>query len=112
MQDLTNQKCVPCEEGGKPLTMDEVKEYMKLTRDWFYIEKEVATIQRNFIFKDFTEAFDFVKKVARLAETEDHHPDIFIHNYKKVDITLSTHAVKGLSVNDMVMAAKINQLRD
>lgn len=106
-QDLTKQKCVPCEEGGKSLPMDEVKEYLRQTRDWFLIDQ---TIKRSFTFSNFKEAMEFVNKVAKLAESEDHHPDIFIHNYKKVDITLSTHAVKGLSVNDFVMAAKINQI--
>jgi 4a-hydroxytetrahydrobiopterin dehydratase len=111
MDDLTKKKCIPCEEGGKPLSMNEIKDYMKQTRDWFYLEKDkIATIQRNFTFKDFKQALEFVNKVGRLAEFEDHHPDIFIHNYKKVDITLTTHAVNGLSVNDFVMAAKINQI--
>ena len=70
----------------------------------------IDTEKVKFVFRDFKEALSFVNKVGRLAETEDHHPDIFLHNYKKVDITLSTHAIGGLSVNDFIMAAKINQL--
>lgn len=115
MKDLTKQKCVPCEGGTKPFTKKEVEEYLQITRDWGLLASqgvalEPMKIQRKFVFKDFEEALKFVNKVGRLAESEDHHPDIFIHNYKKVDITLSTHAIGGLSVNDFIMAAKINQL--
>ena len=93
----------------------EAMDYLKMTREWELVASrgiplEPMSIQRKFIFKDFAEALNFVNKVGRLANAEDHHPDIFIHNYKKVDITLSTHAIGGLSVNDMIMAAKINQL--
>ena len=115
MPDLTKQHCVPCEGGTKPFTKKEAEEYLKMTKDWQLLGKpgeawERAAIQRKFVFKDFREALEFVNKVGRLANAEDHHPDIFIHNYKKVDITLSTHSIGGLSVNDFVMAAKINQL--
>jgi 4a-hydroxytetrahydrobiopterin dehydratase len=110
MQDLTKKHCVPCEGGTKPLTKAETNEYLKITRDWDLLEEDLMKIQRKFVFKDFAEALKFVNKIGRLAEAEDHHPDIFIHNYKKVDITLSTHSIGGLSVNDFIMAAKINQL--
>lgn len=107
--DLTKQKCIPCEGGTKPLSKKQTEEYLKMTRDWEFVPGKPSKIQRKFVFKDFTEALEFVNKVGRLANAEDHHPDIFIHNYKKVDITLSTHAIEGLSVNDFIMAAKINQ---
>ena|SRR3990167_9001897 len=113
--DLTKQKCVPCEGGTKPMSEKEAMDYLKMTREWELVASrgiplEPMSIQRKFIFKDFAEALNFVNKVGRLANAEDHHPDIFIHNYKKVDITLSTHAIGGLSVNEMITAAKINQL--
>ena len=113
--DLTKQKCVPCEGGTKPMTKKEAMDYLKMTRDWQLLASqgvplEPMSIQRKFVFKDFTEALDFTNKVGRLANQEDHHPDIFIHNYKKVDLTLSTHAIRGLSTNDFILAAKINQL--
>ena len=115
MKDLTKQKCLPCEGGTKPFSKKEAVDYLKITRGWELLASqgvplEAMSIQRKFVFRDFKEALSFVNKVGRLAETEDHHPDIFLHNYKKVDITLSTHAIGGLSVNDFIMAAKINQL--
>lgn len=115
--DLTKQKCVPCEGGTKPMTKKEAEDYLKMTRGWELLATKGSalkvqpfSIQRKFILKDFTEALEFTNKVGELANQEDHHPDIFIHNYKRVDITLSTHAIGGLSTNDFVMAAKINQL--
>ena len=112
--DLTKKHCVPCEGGTKPFTKKQAQEYLKMTKDWELLEDlsdgGPMKIQRKFAFNNFQEAIDFVNKVGKLAESEDHHPDIFIHNYKKVDITLTTHAIKGLSENDFIMAAKINLL--
>lgn len=110
MKDLTKQICVPCEGGTKPFTKKQATDHLKMTRDWELVPGKVPNIQRKFVFSDFTEALNFVNKVGKLANQEDHHPDIFIHNYKKVDITLSTHAIGGLSTNDFIMASKINLL--
>lgn len=125
MQNLTKLKCVPCEGGVKPFTKKKAQEYLKMTREWELLASprpldmnvasqgvplEPMRIQRKFVFKDFAEALKFVNKVGHLVESENHHPDIYIHNYKKVDITLSTHAIGGLSTNDFIMAAKINQV--
>jgi len=68
-------------------------------------------IRKNFVFKDFKEALSFVNKIGALAEEENHHPDILIHSYKKVSITTYTHAVSGLTENDLILAAKIDTLR-
>ncbi len=115
MQDLTKLRCVPCEGSTKPFTLTKAKQYLKATRNWQLLASqgdalEPMKIQRKFVFKNFKEALEFVNKVGRLAESEDHHPDIFIHNYRRVTISLTTHAIKGLSENDFIMAAKINQL--
>ncbi len=115
MQDLTKLHCVPCEGSTKPFTLTKAKQYLKATSDWQLLTSqgqalEPMKIQRKFVFKDFNEALEFVNKVGRLAESENHHPDIFIHNYRRVTLTLTTHSIKGLSENDYIMAAKINQL--
>jgi len=68
-------------------------------------------IEREFKFKDFRQAMDFVNKVAGTAEEQSHHPDIFI-SYNKVWLTLSTHKVGGLSQNDFILAAKIDRAVD
>lgn len=106
MNDLTKKHCVPCENGEGKLNISQIKNYLPLVENWFLVGD---TIKRDFNFKDFKEAMDFVNKVAGIAESEGHHPDIYIF-YNKVNLTLYTHAVKGLSENDFILAAKINQL--
>ena len=110
MDDLTEKKCVPCEGGVPPLNSEQVAEYRKQTPDWDVLEDE-KSISREFLFGNFKEALVFVNKVGELAEAEGHHPDIAIHDYKYVSITLSTHAIGGLSENDFILAAKIDRVR-
>lgn len=106
--DLLHKKCVPCEGGTEPLKGDKLSFYTLVVPDWAVIEEKA--IQKKFSFKNFKEALAFVTKVGELAESEGHHPDINLHNWNKVTITLSTHAIKGLSENDFIMAVKVDQL--
>jgi 4a-hydroxytetrahydrobiopterin dehydratase len=69
--------------------------------------KDGAAIQRSFKFKNFSEAWGFMARVALLAESQDHHPEWF-NVYNKVDITLSTHDCGGLSARDVKLAKSIN----
>lgn len=106
MNDLTKKHCVPCENGAGKLHINTIKDYMLLIPGWFLIGDE---IKKDFKFKSFKESVDFVNKLAGIAESEGHHPDIYIF-YDKVSLTLYTHAAKGLTENDFIMAAKINTL--
>jgi len=83
--------------------------YLPEVAGWSLVEPGTA-IARTFVFQDFKNAIHFVQALAELAETEGHHPDIAIH-YRRVLLTLTTHAIHGLSENDFILAAKINQLR-
>lgn len=103
--NLSNKTCIMCEGGTPPLTSEVARKYLTETPDW---SMEDDKIVRDFKFKNFKEALAFVNKVAELAEHEGHHPDILIHGWNKVKIELTTHAIKGLSENDFIMAAKIN----
>ncbi|MES2470932.1 MAG: 4a-hydroxytetrahydrobiopterin dehydratase [Patescibacteria group bacterium] len=105
--DLTNKKCVPCENGGEPFDAETIHTYLADTPGWHVIDGK--KIVREFEFKDFVRAISFVNKVADIAETEGHHPDIHI-NYNKVKLELWTHAVGGLMENDFIVAAKINKM--
>jgi 4a-hydroxytetrahydrobiopterin dehydratase len=109
MSDLVHKHCVPCEGGVEPLTRAEFAIYLEDLKDWQVINGE-KKIQREFTFKNFKAVIEFVNKVAEVAESEGHHPDLNIHDFKKLTITLWTHAIGGLSINDFVMAAKIDQL--
>ena len=92
----------------KPLTKTQFEKHLPQVPDWTVIENK--KIQKEFKFKNFKEALSFVNKVGELAEKERHHPDLYLHNWNKLMITLSTHALKGLSDNDFIMAAKINKI--
>lgn len=116
MNDLTQKHCVPCEGGMSPLTDEKEEEMLKLIQHdpsassgWILLRDGTHKITRQFKFKNFKEAIAFVNKVADLAESEGHHPDIKIV-YNKVSLDLFTHAVDGLSENDFIMAAKLNKL--
>ena len=104
--DLTKKHCVPCEGGLPPLDRAQVARYAPQTPDWKAADDNLS-ISREFKFKDFAEAMAFVNKVAALANGEGHHPDIYIF-YNLVKLTLTTHAMKGLSENDFILAAKID----
>ena len=106
--ELKNKKCVPCEGGVPPLTPGEIEKYQKeLKTSWEVVENK--KIKKEFVFKNFKQAMAFVNEVADLAEFEGHHPDIYIF-WNKVTLELSTHAIKGLSENDFIMAAKIDSV--
>ena len=108
--NLINQKCVPCEGGQEPLTKKEAESLLSLyVKDW-ELKEDAKKLFKSFQFKDFKEALVFVNKVGELAEQEGHHPDIHLINYKNVEIDLFTHAIDGLSQNDFIVAAKVNNL--
>lgn len=104
--DLTAKKCVPCDSGVAPLSQEEAEPLAAQVPDW---ELGVASIERSFKFKDFREAMVFINQVADMAEAESHHPDIYMH-YNKVRLVLKTNKVGGLTENDFILAAKIDQL--
>ena len=108
--DLTKKKCVPCEGGIPPMKPQEALELQQQLKGWSLMTiNGIHNLQKRFKFKDFVEAIKFVNNVAILAEQEGHHPGITI-NWNKVTLLLSTHAIKGLSENDFIMAAKIDKL--
>ncbi|MFC1561471.1 4a-hydroxytetrahydrobiopterin dehydratase [candidate division KSB1 bacterium] len=106
---LTEKSCLPCRGGVPRLEGERLKEFMGQVEGW---ELESDTnIKKKYTFRDFKEALDFVNEVGRLAESEGHHPDIFVH-YKEVTIDLWTHKIGGLFDNDFIMAAKIDAIGD
>lgn len=108
MSDLLSKKC-QSREGVSSLTPEQVATYISETPEWF-ADESVSTIARTFHFNDFQDAVLFVNKVAGLSEQERHHPNIFIHGYNKVTISLTTHSAGGLTENDFILAAKIDFL--
>ena len=111
MSDLSKKKCVACDGNIPPFDKSEIHKYLKKVDDWevkkgeeknFYLIKE-------FKFKNFEESQKFVNEVGKVSEEEGHHPDIiFGWGYAKINIT--THAIEGLSENDFILAAKIDNI--
>jgi 4a-hydroxytetrahydrobiopterin dehydratase len=92
-----------------PLTPAEVAELSKQVPDW-RVNADGKSIRREWRVKDFMTAIDFFNRIAAVAEAEDHHPDLHLSGYRNVAIEISTHAIGGLSENDFILAAKIDQL--
>lgn len=107
--DLKNKTCVPCEEGAPTVTPEEFTNYSKEVPKWEAYDDKTK-IKREIVFENFAAAIDFINKVAQLAESEGHHPNIYLYDYKKVRIELWTHKIGGLHRNDFVLAAKIDNL--
>lgn len=105
---LLDKKCVPCEGGTMPLTIQEAETLMKDLNHWT-LASDAKKIEKEFKFKNFAEALAFANKVGAIAEAEGHHPEIEI-GWGKAEIELTTHAIGGLSVNDFILAAKIDKI--
>ena len=111
MEDLFKKKCVPCEGGAIPFDISDIHKYQKKVDGWEVIKnpKEIYFLEKKFKFKNFIESQKFVNEVGKIAELEGHHPDIFFGwGYARISIT--THAIEGLSENDFILAAKIDYL--
>jgi 4a-hydroxytetrahydrobiopterin dehydratase len=108
MSDLAEKTCVPCHGGVPALKGDALVALQKQLEGWRVVEEH--HLVKTWKFPDFRTALAFVNKVGELAEEQGHHPDIFLA-WGKVEITLWTHAVNGLTESDFIMAAKIDRLR-
>ncbi len=108
-EDLTQKRCVPCEGGLAAFSKTQAQEYLKSLAGWV-LRDDAKVIQKEFVMKNFTEAVAFIQRMAEVAEREGHHPDIHLTGYRKLVVELSTHAIKGLSENDFILAAKIEHL--
>src|SRR5207248_9769173 len=108
-EQLTRKTCVPCEGGVPRLTLDEARLFLKNVPGW-QLTPDGERIRREWRVKNFMAAIDFFNKVATLAEAEGHHPDLHLVGYRNIAIELWTHAIGGLSENDFILAAKIDQI--
>ena len=107
--ELTRKRCRPCEGGIPALSRPQAEAIVRNLEGWA-LDPDARRITRSWTVKDFMAGIDFFNKVAAIAEQEDHHPDLHLEGYRHVTITLSTHAVKGLTENDFILAAKINEI--
>ena len=111
MTDLAEKKCIPCEGGIPNFDITEIHKYLKMVDGWKVEadENKIYFLLKEFKFKNFKESQKFVNNVGEVSEDEGHHPDIFF-GWGFADIKITTHAIEGLSENDFILAAKIDQL--
>ena len=109
--DLTKKKCIPCEGGVLPFDISEIHKYQKKIDGWdiFQNNNEIFFLKKKFVFKNFLDSLNFINKVGQISESEGHHPDI-LFGWGYAEIKITTHAIQGLSENDFILAAKIDQL--
>ena len=109
MKDLLKKNCVPCEDKNlKPMGREDAQDYADELPGWV-LSEDAKKISKEYKFRDFIGAINFVERVADVAEMEGHHPDIHIH-YNKVLLELWTHNIGGLSENDFIVAAKVDAM--
>jgi len=111
MSNLLKKKCVPCEGGVTPFDISEIHKYQKKVDGWDIIKdkKKIFFLYKKFNFKNFTESQKFINKVGIISEEEGHHPDI-LFGWGYAEIKITTHAIEGISENDFILAAKIDQI--
>ncbi|MBL4883941.1 MAG: 4a-hydroxytetrahydrobiopterin dehydratase [Planctomycetaceae bacterium] len=107
--ELTQKNCVPCEGGVEKYSPDQAALQIQEHPGW-EVTHQHERIRKTWVVKNFMSAIKFFNAVAEIAEAEGHHPDLHLCGYRNVEIEIWTHAIGGLSENDFILAAKIDQL--
>lgn len=108
-EELVQKRCLPCEGGVRPFREVEARKYLSALSGW-ELNEDGLVIRKLYKFKSFKEVIVFFNRIAAIAEEENHHPDLKI-GYSRVGVELSTHAIKGLSENDFILAAKFDSVK-
>lgn len=107
--DLVAKRCVPCEGGVPRYSATEAEAQVASLHGW-RLTHDATRIRRDWTLPDFRSAIKLINNVAALAERERHHPDLHLEGYRRVWIEIFTHAIGGLSENDFILAAKIDEI--
>jgi 4a-hydroxytetrahydrobiopterin dehydratase len=107
---LSHGKCVPCEGGTAPLTQAEEDMYHDASPLWIIERSGVHQLVREVECKNFVTALQLINEIGKIAESQGHHPNLYLHDYKKLRIELSTLAIGGLSMNDFILAVQIDEV--
>jgi len=107
--ELAGKKCLPCEGGVQACSLAAAELQLAQLTGW-RLTREGQRIRKDWKVKNFLAGLDFFNRCAALAESDGHHPDLHLEGYRHVWIELWTHAIGGLSENDFILAAKIDQL--
>lgn len=118
MSELSQKRCLPCEGGVAPMTKEQIQKSLKEVSQWQLgsqiIKKEAGEIAADYIYRDYHfnnyyKTMAFVNAIAWMAHQQDHHPDLLV-GYNHCTVQYSTHAIQGLSENDFICAAKVDEL--
>ena len=110
MSALHEQSLIKCTPESEQLTAEETEHYLSELSEWQLSEENsIPLISREFTFKNFLQAQAFANAVGELAEQENHHPRICVE-WGKAVVSWWTHSLKGLFINDFIMADRCNQL--
>ena len=109
MTDLIHRHCVPCEGGVPTVHRSEAEAYLVSLPGW-ELDRESKRIAKKINGGTFMGVIDWINRIAELAESEQHHPDLHLTGYRHLTIELTTHAIGGLSENDFILAAKIDEI--
>ena len=108
MNDLLNKHCRPYQKGEPVLNSLQTQSLHHAVKNW-QLNEQQTTLNRTFKFKNYYQTIAFVNSVAWIAHQEDHHPDLQV-SYNKCTVSYSTHSVGGLTENDFICAAKIDDI--
>jgi len=100
-----SQQCVPCQIGADPLTPDQIAELMPELDPAWQLDQNHKLV-RDFTCHNFAHAVQLVNDIAKEAESQGHHPDLYLHDFKHLRVEWWTHKIHGLHQNDFIMAAK------
>jgi 4a-hydroxytetrahydrobiopterin dehydratase len=110
MEDLVNGKCEACQRGAPQATFEEINKYIKVIPEWEIIQEgRIDKLKRSFKTKDYFETIKIVNAIAEIANSEDHHP-ILLVEFNLVTVWWWTHKIEGLHHNDLIMAAKTDEI--
>ena len=104
---LSQKDCVPCRGGVPPLTPEQIQPLSAQVDNWVVVNNH--HIEKEFKFPDFKTALAFTNSVGSVAESQGHHPDIFLA-WGRVGVKIWTHKIDGLTESDFILAAKIDEL--
>ncbi len=108
--DLRSLRCEACEGRMPALERREVEELRRQLHERWRIADDARSLHADVTFKSFRQAMAFLNRAAEVAEAEGHHPDFCLHGWNKVSLDLSTHTIGGLSMNDLILAAKLDPI--
>lgn len=110
MSPLHLQFCLSPDQGLVKLAEPSLQENLHLLPHW-RLDEASETLEREFHFKNYYQTLAFVNAVAWIAHQQDHHPEMVV-NYNRCEVRFTTHAVNGISINDFICAARIDQLNN